>query len=510
MNTQKDHRPTGDKRKSVLRWIVVALIVFALLLAVVLASLPPRLYVDCEQENLPSPDRDPLDIQIIITGPDRAVTAVSESSGVKLTPLRTCAVGYRGGLGTFGAESLPFSPGEPRHLTMGLYELEPEQGLNDALNKINAAGLAQNVSAHPNYLVGILGQSSCGSPWEVVGSPWEVVGSPWEVVGSPWEVVGSPDGIPLPVEEAAEFFWNQWAFQQIGAGPFFTSTLESTLSTTAGAAVRIGVFDTSPFTEPPELMTAAEDEWVQSSNQADWRTQIAEETSLELTTFFSSLPELTPTDPEDAPDLSDHGLFVAGLIHAIAPESDIHLYRVLDEHGCGRVFTISEAILHFAQEVQADACSLHGAVINLSLGVHKPRTVIQENGPSSGPDVEQAETAPADEGDTDGELLAAMAEDQIESLRTAIAFATEQQIAIVAAAGNDSYLASQEGLVLSPHYPAQYPSVIGVSASNALRQRSCFSNWGDIAAPGGDGGPASILDKQNPDLLNEVPRTRGP
>ena len=57
--------------------------------------------------------------------------------------------------------------------------------------------------------------------------------------------------------------------------------------------------------------------------------------------------------------------------------------------------------------------------------------------------------------------------------------------------------------MLSPHYPAQYPSVIGVSASNALRQRSCFSNWGDIAAPGGDGGPGSDLAKQDSDLLDE-------
>ena len=102
-------------------------------------------------------------------------------------------------------------------------------------------------------------------------------------------------------------------------------------------------------------------------------------------------------------------------------------------------------------------------------------------------------------------MLDVLARDQIASLRTAVAFAAEEQIVIVAAAGNDSYLATQEGFVLSPHYPAQYPSVIGVSASNALRQRSCFSNWGDVAAPGGDGGPFSILAEQEPGLLDEYP-----
>jgi hypothetical protein len=492
------------------RWHVVVLIVIALLLilVVVLASLPPRLYVECKGGEHPSRGPNELDSQIVITGPERVVTTISETVGFNLTPLRTCEVGYRG-LGTPRVESLPFSPGELRHLSMGLYELDPDQDLEDALKEINDAGREENVYAHPNYLVGLLGQSSCGSPWEVVGSPWEVVGSPWEVVGSPWEVVGSPGGPPLPADVAAGLFWNQWAFQQIGAGPFFTYTLESTLSTAEGAAVRVGVFDTSPFPEPPEFKGAAEGEFIQSSNQPDWWTESGEAARLELATFFSKLPELTPTDPADAPDLRSHGLFVAGLIHAIAPESDIHLYRVLDKHGCGRVFTISEAILHFAQEVQAAVGSLRGAVINLSLGVHKPRTANQDGGLSRAPDAEQAETSQADVGETRREVLDVLARDQIASLRAAVAFATEQQIVIVAAAGNDSYLATQEGLVLSPHYPAQYPSVIGVSASNALRQRSCFSNWGDVAAPGGDGGPASLLAEQDLGLLDEYPELQG-
>jgi subtilisin family serine protease len=515
MENQEKGRKTDGDGVFPWGWILVALLVIVLLLflAFVLAPPSPKLTVDCIEWRSPSEEPLLLDQQIIITGPDDAVTRVKESADVKLTPLRTCEVGYRGGLGTLRTESLPFSSSELRHLAMDLYALEPEQDLADALIRINAAGRAQNVYAHPNYLVGLLGQSSCGNPWEVVGSPWEVVGSPWEVVGSPWEVVGSPwevvgslGGPPVPADVAADLFWNQWAFQQIGAGPFFTSTLASTLSTPAGAAVRVGVFDTSPFSEPPTLKAAAEGEWVPSSNQPDWRAQSGEETSLELTTFFSELPPLKTTDP-DPPDLSNHGLFVAGLIHAIAPESDIRLYRVLDEHGCGQVFTISEAILHFAEGVQTDADSLRGAVINLSLGVHKPRTVIQDSGLSRAPGAEQAETL-EDEVNIRREVLDVLASDPIESLRLAVALAAEKQIVIVAAAGNDSYLASQDGLVLSPHYPALYPSVIGVSASNALRQRSCFSNWGDVAAPGGGGGPGSILAERDPGVFEENPDLR--
>lgn len=538
METKKSDRTNGDEGTSESRWILVALfvIVLLLILAFLLASPSPKLTVDCTEWRSPSEEPLLLDQQIIITGPDDAVTRVKETADVKLTPLRTCEVGYRGGLGTLGKESLPFSSSELRHLAMDLYALEPEQDLEDALIRINAAGRAQNVYAHPNYLVGLLGESSCGSPWEVVGSPWEVVGSPWEVVGSPWEVVGSPGGPPLPAVAAGELFWNQWAFQQIGAGPFFTATLASTQAAPAGAAVRVGVFDTSPYaslvatttplpidsesspseptatqpTVPPTVTATPEMEWVDGTMQPDWLPaplpQGAGQTPRGLTTFDTELPPLKTTDP-DAPDLSDHGLFVAGLIHAIAPESEIHLYRVLDEHGCGQVFTISEAILHFAEGVQNDAGSLRGAVINLSLGVHKPRTVIQDSGLSRAPGAEQAETL-EDEVNTRREVLDVLASDPIESLRLAVALAAEKQIVIVAAAGNDSYLASQDGLVLSPHYPAMYPSVIGVSASNALRQRSCFSNWGDLAAPGGGGGPGSILAERDPGIFEENPDLR--
>ena len=524
MNSQQGRPKAGDRKEFPRRWIVVALIgvvltVIALLvlLAFTLVFQTPRLYVDCKRGEPPSRGPTELDSQIIITGPDRAVTKISKATGINLTPLRICEVGYRGGWGISSrAESLPFSRSDLRHLSMGLYELDLGQDLKDALKELNEAGREGNVYAHPNYLVGLLGQSSCGqpwevvgSPWEVVGSPWEVVGSPWEVVGSPWEVVGSPGGPPLQVDEAAKLFQNQWAFEQIGAGPFFTHTLESTLPTAAGAAVRVGVFDTSPFTEPPGFGTAAEGEWVKGSQQDTvwWRTESCQDTGLGVTPFFTRLPELPPADPAP-PDLRDHGLFVASLIHAVAPESDIHLYRVLNEHGCGRVFAISEAILHFARKVQADAGSLDGAVISLSLGVHKPRTVIQGDDPDSAQGAEQTETAPEDEADIDEELLAYLTREQIASLRTAVSIAAEENIVIVAATGNDSYLASQEGLVLSPHYPAQFPSVIGVSASNALRQRSCFSNWGDIAAPGGDGGPSSILVELNPGLLDEYPELK--
>ena len=74
-------------------------------------------------------------------------------------------------------------------------------------------------------------------------------------------------------------------------------------------------------------------------------------------------------------DISDHGLFVAGMIHAVAPRSDIQLYQVLDQYGCGDLYTLVTQLQTFISQVEADrqAASLKGAVINLSLGVLRPR-----------------------------------------------------------------------------------------------------------------------------------------
>lgn len=50
---------------------------------------------------------------------------------------------------------------------------------------------------------------------------------------------------------------------------------------------------------------------------------------------------------------------------------------------------------------------------------------------------------------------------------------------VVAASGNEGRN--------TPNAPARFSEVIGVAASNAARENACFTNWGDLSAPGGDG-----------------------
>jgi subtilisin family serine protease len=160
---------------------------------------------------------------------------------------------------------------------------------------------------------------------------------------------------------------------------------------------------------------------------------------------------------EEAPDVSDHGLFAAGLVHAVAPESEIQLIRVLDDTGQGDLQTLNRSLQVFINETLVERDRLKGAVINLSLGVHPP------------PDAEEK----------------GLPED-ITSLNVLLSAARCYGIVVVASSGNDS---ADSQTPLPMQIPARWDSTLGVSASNINQDLACFSNVGEVSAPGGDGGP---------------------
>jgi subtilisin family serine protease len=156
-------------------------------------------------------------------------------------------------------------------------------------------------------------------------------------------------------------------------------------------------------------------------------------------------------------NISSHGLFVAGLAYAVAPDSDLSLIRVLEEDGCGTLYHIVEGIDAFMDESRAKKQDLHSTVINLSFGLHRPSPELNFALPSN-----------------------------IGTLERVLQGAISEGVTIVAAAGNDSY-EGPPNPVREMELPAGYEYVIGVAASSIDRGRGCFSNKGDIAAPGGNG-----------------------
>jgi subtilisin family serine protease len=126
-----------------------------------------------------------------------------------------------------------------------------------------------------------------------------------------------------------------------------------------------------------------------------------------------------------------HGTFTAGLIAAMAPRSPIIPIRAFDDQGESDVFTLAKSI-RYAVNAGAD-------VINMSWGMDVDST----------------------------------------TLRNAIQFAAAHNVILVASAGNS---ATNERF-----YPAAYPGVAAVAATNELDRKASFSTFGPqiyVDAPG--------------------------
>ena len=307
----------------------------------------------------------------------------------------------------------------------------------------------EDIIIERNYLLRAIPWTGAGSPWTGAGSPWTGAGSPWTGAGSPWTGAGSPwtaAGSPWTVgsapwlempgrggayirQRAERIFRDQWAFGPDGVNAQ-TILAVHPLEKADGQGVTVGVFDASPFPVPFDSVT------------------------LNMPPAPLTLRLKHPI-PGGAPGgcgsgLSNHGLFVAGLIHAIAPAADIQLIRVLDDAAQGNLFTLVTALYEFLGVLPDDA----RAVVNFSLGFY-------------GTDVEG-------EADWDGPDL----------LRDALLRAHAQNVVIVAAAGNDNATTDDD---LPAAFPARWDFVVGVAASDSKKRRACFSNQGDVMAPGGSG-----------------------
>ncbi len=513
---QKGSDSPSNQRVVLVLVVVLLLVVLLIWLLSNTPSLPQRFSCSSRQPATPQAatpqEAEPktgyfVEAEVIVIGPAQSVTDVitsvnNQQAIFRLELLQNCDLSYLGRIPSVSRSTrgaLPFSAGSLSTLSTRLYEIVPTAGdaqtslVPEAVKAINAAGKGQEVFADPNYLtMGMQASDVCGRPYGIGGSPYGIGGSPYGIGGSPYGIGGSPYGIGgstgalIGPGAAQALFWDQWAFEHIAAGAAFSDTFQAASLNYEGQGIRVGVFDTSPFTT-----TAQQSLGSATTETINWISP-----TLTLTvasgSYLSAQSNSGLTGTNVITGANQHGLFVSGLIHGIAPESDIVLYRVLDDRGCGDIWQLSQAIGDFTSQVNQDRASLDGAVINLSLGVIKPGNALIHTVVTDTTDSEQGGATGTIS--TSVQSVEGLDELAIVSLQTAVSTAYGNGIVVVAAAGNDSgWITKTIGSPpFPPQLPAAYPFVIGVEGSNVLRERSCFSNWGSVSAPAGNGGEGVI------------------
>jgi hypothetical protein len=195
-------------------------------------------------------------------------------------------------------------------------------------------------------------------------------------------------------------------------------------------------------------------------------------------------------------DSSDHGLFIAGIVHSMAPEVELYVIQVMGDAGVGTIFDFA----HGFSKVAVIHQTLHPgapAVVNCSFSLSIPINGHEDSKKKNTLETFR-ETHPG-------------FEDQLKDLLEAIDEILSKNALIVAAAGNDSPnpapadssgTAQRAAGPASPiaaasaketRYPAQFDSIIGVGAlDRARKELARYSNKADqpssqgIYAFGGD------------------------
>ncbi|GAC1615417.1 MAG: hypothetical protein NVS4B11_02350 [Ktedonobacteraceae bacterium] len=183
--------------------------------------------------------------------------------------------------------------------------------------------------------------------------------------------------------------------------------------------------------------------------------------------------------------MPDHGISVAGLIRDVTPRAHIRLIRILNDYGGCDLYNLFAALTDLERELVSG--SIRRLVINLSLTIM--------------PDIRRLPFLWFDNRQWPTTQLYGVMRvlNHIEEgLRLLFESLYAHGALVVAAAGNDSLHATQQGLVpRPPRAPARYETTLGVTSVNSSFAPSNFANSASIppfdsgvATFGGDGSGA--------------------
>lgn len=196
----------------------------------------------------------------------------------------------------------------------------------------------------------------------------EVISPNWLISGGPEPGgTGGPGGKPSPVQDTDIDKYH------IKLAPYQVSVLPQAFADVSqpggGDGVVVAILDTA-YPEKQKKQIYAEWAKPRSNGQGHPIIENLFKKNGRLTihedpTVDTYLPGITILGHDY--DMTDHGLFIAGIVNSIAPQADIHLYQVLNKYGLGDLQSIARALQDIAKNF-----SNRPLVVNLSLTMNFP------------------------------------------------------------------------------------------------------------------------------------------
>jgi hypothetical protein len=304
-----------------------------------------------------------------------------------------------------------------------------------------------------------------------------------------------PVGHPCPVDPPMPVLGSETCASHPGNWPITLPELSDTMQKLTGDGVTVFVLDTIPTLE---TIRAA------SQSAGDYNLLLKHM----VDHMDSKIPSITPPpvapasiiiDHQWVPNrltggiqtgkdiyhrlfgfkMPDHGLFVAGIIHDLAPKARIECVRVLNDSGIGDFAVICKALEDIQTRMETEAIKLGQVVVNMSLVVTPGDDELPGHWFTDSCYPVQVLTAMMN----DCKLLRVGLHLVIQSL-------TAQGAVLVASAGNESNADSHTtsmGIAMAmgmkmptrfgPRHPAAFPEVISVGAVDKDEKATFYSNY---------------------------------
>jgi subtilisin family serine protease len=321
---------------------------------------------------------------------------------------------------------------------------------------------------------GISGDPCSGCSGGINGDPCS--GCSGGISGDPSAVISATEVLSLTQRE----FLNQWAFSSRteikGNIGLYDNNYEWTAKNISGtnytgSEVEIAVFDTVPSA----INTG--------TNYIYWASVPFRLCAWKPGVMVPPPGGSQSTRDEKQIELQEHGLFVTGLAQGVAPNARFTLIEVLNSQAKGDVASLLYGMEEFAKvrRVTNAPNPLINMVFNLSLGLELEKFPRMQDAAAETA-LQKSYALLEQEGSKYCDRLG-VSRFPSAALKCSLTAYEQEGAVIVAAAGNDCEKREQ--------IPAAFSNVLGVSSNNSDANLSCFSNFGDVAAPGGDGAGSS-------------------